>query len=278
MFDLFIESTEELGRESRACYISRGTCLEIDPGIFSYFESIDDLESDMIHHEDISEDISDDDRNPYETKERRKKREMKNERSRKNKEKKTHDSLSVFFLFYDKFARLQKEIEVDKYGCKPEKYFFVLVKKWMLPSPTCKYLIIITDIGIVDIRIGWVMVSDIMLLEPPWPRESDTSIREYICKKMIHLHTRKILIVDEVMWDISDLDKEKRKIDDRHHWTKNRHEKNPHYIERYREWDHHDPIVCIASEEFLIDEDVSQFLELFVVFLLSNFHDGVQFV
>jgi hypothetical protein len=121
----------------------------------------------MIHHENISEDISDDDPNPDETKERRKKREMKNERSWKNKEKKTHDPFSIFFFFYDKFRRFNQEVEIDKYRDNPEKYFFILVKKWMFPISSRKYLIIIPDVGIVDIRIGRVMMSDIVLLEPP---------------------------------------------------------------------------------------------------------------
>lgn len=278
VLDLLIESSEKFGRESRASDISRGARLEIDPGILSYFESIDDLESDVIHHKYISEDISDDDRNPDETKERRKKREMENERSRKNEEKEAHHPLSIFLFLYDKLSRFHQEIEVDKYGRKPEKNFLILVEKRVHATSSRKYLIIITDVGIVYIWVRRVMMSDIMLLEPPWPWESYAYIREYICKKMVHLHARKILIVDEVMRDISDLDKEKREIDDRHHWTKNRHEKNPHNIERYREWDHHDPIVCIASEKFLIDEDASEFLELFVVFLFSNFHVDIRVV
>ena len=151
VLDLLIESSEKFGRESRASDISRGSSLEIDPCIFSYFEPIDNLESDMIHHENISEDISDDDPNPDETKERRKEREMKNERSRKNEEKKTHHPLSVFLFFYDKLSRFHQEIEVDKYGRKPEKNFLILVEKRVHATSSRKYLIIITDVGIVYI-------------------------------------------------------------------------------------------------------------------------------
>ena len=58
MLDLLIESSEEFGRETVASNITRRTGLEIYPRILSYMETIDNLESNMIYHEDIPENHS----------------------------------------------------------------------------------------------------------------------------------------------------------------------------------------------------------------------------
>ena len=58
MLNLFIESSKEFGRETIAGDIAGRTSLEINPCIFSYMETIDNLESNMIYHEDIPENHS----------------------------------------------------------------------------------------------------------------------------------------------------------------------------------------------------------------------------
>ncbi len=66
VFYLLIESSENLGRKPIPRNISRSTCLEIDPGIITDRESINNFESNMVHHKNVPEDIPDDNRNAHE--------------------------------------------------------------------------------------------------------------------------------------------------------------------------------------------------------------------
>lgn len=152
------------------------------------------------------------------------------------------------------------------------------MEKRMFPHSSRKYLIIITDITILDIRIRVIMMPDIVLLEPPWPWESDPHICKNRGNHMTHFYTSEILIMDEVMRDIPHLDKKERKIEYRQNRTKNRHEIDPEGIEDTHENQDKGSKFPVRADESFLDEDFSEFLELFgELFFGIGFHGGMNY-
>lgn len=151
MFDLLIKSSENFGRESGARNISRSSSLEIKPSIVSDMKPIDDFESDMIYHEDVSEDNTDDrpDREKYDCPSNNS--ELIYEQNRKKEKEQIHNHLTKIFFAKEKFIRLNEEIKVNKDWSHPKKNLFVSMKNGVFANSPRKNLIIISDVSIMDI-------------------------------------------------------------------------------------------------------------------------------
>lgn len=88
---------------------------------------------------------------------------------------------------------------------------------------------------------------------------------------MIRFDWLKVLIVEEIVRNISKLYEYDRKIEYGQSWTNYRHEKESKEVETTCENKHHDAILPVESDEFFFDENISEFCEKFGVFLFA-FH------
>lgn len=120
MFYLFIETSKKFGRQSAATNISGCTSLEIDPSVFSNLESIEYLESDVVHHEDISEYHPHDHTNREKYSHSSKKTKMGDEECWEKKKNEIEESLSEVFFSHEESIRFDDEVKIDKYWSHPK--------------------------------------------------------------------------------------------------------------------------------------------------------------
>lgn len=213
VFDLFIESTKNLMDTFSTKYISGCTSLEVYPCILTYFLSIDYFHTDMIYHKhkcqmrtDKETDKNPSNKSPKETKNKNKWRWKNTYISERKK------YLTIFSMLYNVYPRTNNEIEIHKRSNTPKQESFVSMKYRELPRISCKYLIIVANIGIMDIWIGEGMMSDIVFFCPPWVRYSDEEICRDRCDPFTHFRTTKVLMMEYVVRDKSEFYCENKEI------------------------------------------------------------------
>lgn len=121
----------------------------------------------MIHHEHISEYHPDDHTDREKDSCSHESSKMENEECWKKEKNEIEKSFSEMFLPREKSIRFDDEVKVDEHGSYPKKHPLIFMKEWMSPRSTRKYLVVVPYIGIVDIGVRRVMMSDIVLFEPP---------------------------------------------------------------------------------------------------------------